>query len=188
MDTLTFVFKLIEAVAWPVASVALVAILRKEIRGILPLLKRIKAGPLEAEFEREVKELRTTTDVQPPKVARSAEAQSEANLLIKLAELNPRSAVLEAWQRVEIATRRVPAKRALSLTPAQELSPVTVARALSGKGLISAEEYALFHDLRALRNQAAHAHDFSPTGEAALNYLELSLRLLAALERAANGG
>lgn len=188
MDTLTFVSSLTEALAWPVAAVVLVLFLRREIGLMLPLLKRIKAGPLEAEFERELKELRTTTDAELPKVAPSAETQSEATLLVKLAELNPRSAVLEAWQRVETAARRVPTRRALNLTPAQEQSPVAVARALSAKGLISTEEYTLFHDLRALRNQAAHAHDFSPTGEAALNYVALSSRLLMTLERAASGG
>jgi len=183
MDPLTLTVKLVEGLAWPLASIALVVLLRMEIRRLLPLLKKIKAGPLEAEFERELKELRTEADVQFPKKAQSVRAKSELSILLKLAQISPRSAVLEAWQQVEAAVLRVPIMRSLRLTDAQSNSPATVARSLSGHGHISAEEFALFHELRALRNQVAHARQFNPTTEAALNYIELSVRLLAALER-----
>ncbi|WP_276968485.1 hypothetical protein, partial [Metallibacterium scheffleri] len=65
MDTLTFIAKVIEFAAWPIAAVALVAMLRAEIKSLLPHVKRLKAGPVEAEFEREVKELEATAKTQP---------------------------------------------------------------------------------------------------------------------------
>ena len=40
MDLLTFVSKLLEAVALPIASIILLALLRSEIRSLLPLISR----------------------------------------------------------------------------------------------------------------------------------------------------
>ena len=65
MDILTFITKLIEFTAWPIAAVALVAMLRTEIKSLLPYVKKLKAGPVEAEFEREIKELEATAKAQP---------------------------------------------------------------------------------------------------------------------------
>gem|GEM_PF-549371 len=187
MDALTFVSKLVEALAWPSASILLVALLRSEIRGLVPFIKRLRAGPVEAEFERELKQLRSEVEVPLPQTTASPEAQSETDLLLKLAQLSPRSAILEAWQQIEAATLRIPLKLSLSLSAAQGGSPITVARTLSSRGLLGAEEFSLFHELRALRNQAAHASQFSPTPEAAMSYIDLSSRLLAALDQVAAG-
>ena len=54
MDTLTFIAKLVEFLAWPTAAVIVVVLLRDELRRLLSLVKKLKAGPVEAEFEREV--------------------------------------------------------------------------------------------------------------------------------------
>ena len=183
MDPFTFVAKLVEVLAWPLSSIALIALLRREIRRLIPLLKRVKAGPLEAEFEREIKELRTEADVQFSEITQGLQAPSEVDVLFKLAPISPRSAVLEAWQQIEAAVLRVPARHSFNLSAAQSNSPATIARLLSGHGLISAEEFALFHQLRALRNQVANARQFNPTVHAALDYIGLSAKLLVALKQ-----
>jgi hypothetical protein len=57
MDTLSFIAKLIEVLAWPGAIVTVVLLLRKELKQLVPLLRKVKAGPVEAEFEREIAQL-----------------------------------------------------------------------------------------------------------------------------------
>jgi len=104
-------------------------------------------------------------------------------LLLQLVEINPRSAILEAWQQVGSAALRAAVERQIKLTAAESNSPAAIVRALNGRGLLSTEDLALFHDLRALRNQASHARDFTPTTEAALNYIELSSRLRGAIQQ-----
>jgi len=105
MDVLAFIAKLVEALAWPLASVVLVALLRREIRSLLPFVKRFKAGPLEAEFEREVRELRSS--VEEGVNVKHEELAASQSTAVKLAELNPRSAILEAWREIETTGRRM---------------------------------------------------------------------------------
>ena len=107
-------------------------------------------------------------------------------MLLQLVQVNPRSAVLEAWRGIEESAIRVVQKKALYVPERESHSPFAVIRVLNKENVLSAEEVALYHDLRSLRNQAAHAQDFSPTTDAALSYIELASGLRRALEVAAN--
>ncbi len=107
-------------------------------------------------------------------------------MLRQLVQVNPRSAVLEAWRGIEESAIRVVQKKALYVPERESHSPFAVIRVLNKENVLSAEEVALYHDLRSLRNQAAHAQDFSPTTDAALSYIELASGLRRALEVAAN--
>src|SRR5690606_17441712 len=185
MDWLSFFERIIGHVAWPLAAVILVSLLRKEIKALLPFVKRLKAGPVEAEFEREVKELRATTEVQPQLVAPAEGLSPEKQMLLQLVQVNPRSAILEAWRGVEAAALRVVSSRGIFVPPREASSPLAVIRALTKDSVLSPDEVSLFHELRSLRNQASYADDFRPTLDAALNYVELAGRLRATLERAA---
>lgn len=184
MDWFTFVEKLIGHLAWPVGAVVAVALLRNEIKQLLPFVKRLKAGPVEAEFEREVKELRATTESQEQLIPPPPQLSPEKQMLLQLVQVNPRSAILEAWRGVEAAAARVVSSRAIYVPEREAGSPFAVIRAVAKEGVLSGEELSLFHELRSLRNQAAHADHFSPTLDAALNFIELAGRLRAVLERA----
>ena len=72
MDTLTFLTKLLEYGAWPAAAFAIILLLRQEIKTLLPMIKKFKAGPVEVELERVAKELEETK-----KVAAAAEATAQ---------------------------------------------------------------------------------------------------------------
>lgn len=186
MDTLSFIAKLVEFLAWPFAMVIVVLLLRGEIKGLFRYVKRLKAGPVEAEFEREVKELKATAEAQPSLLPPPEGATPEKQLLLQLVQINPRSAVLEAWRGIEDASIRVIQTKGFYVPERQSNSPLAVIRSLNKEGILNADEVALYHDLRSLRNQAAHASDFSPTTDAALNYIELAGRLRQVLEKAAS--
>ena len=185
MDTLTFISKLIEFTAWPIAAIALVAMLRSEIKLLLPHIKKLKAGPVEAEFEREVKELQATAQAEPQLLPPSEGLTPEWHMLLQLVQVNPRSAVLEAWRGIEDAAVRVIQNKALFVPPREAYSPLAVIRTLNKENVLSSEEVSLYHELRSLRNQAAHAQDFSPTTDAALSYIELASGLRRVLENVA---
>lgn len=181
MDWLTFTTKVTEALAWPIASIVIFLLLRKHIEALLPQLKKVKAGPLEAEFEHELKVLRNTTNqqTQPQQAGDTLSPREEK--LHRLAEVNPRSAILEAWQHVEVATR----KRVLELglhEAGPEGRPILDAyRSLAKAQVLNNEALALFHELRSLRNQAAHVDDFNPSKSAAIDYIDLSKKLISQL-------
>ena len=63
MDTLTFIAKVLEHGTWPAAAFGIIYILRAQLKELLPSIKKFKAGPIELELERVVKELERTKQV-----------------------------------------------------------------------------------------------------------------------------
>ena len=171
MDTLSFAIKSFEALAWPIASIVLVLLLRHEIRTLLPYLRRIKAGPVEAEFERGASILKAEL-LQQPKAAEAIKHTAERSI----DGLNPRSEVLEAWLSLEAASNAALAKRqihqhdtsALSTKPALR----NLANTLQSSGLLHQGQVNLFKELQHLRNEVVHTLEFAPTQEAVSRYVE----------------
>ena len=60
MDWLTFVSGLIDSLAWPLVALILDLVFRKKLLELITTLKKLKAGPVEAEFEMETKQIRAT--------------------------------------------------------------------------------------------------------------------------------
>ncbi len=63
MDTLTFIAEVLEHGAWPASACGIIYLLRPELRQLIPSIKKFKAGPVEVELERVVKELEKTKQV-----------------------------------------------------------------------------------------------------------------------------
>lgn len=181
MDWLSFIASVVGSLAWPGAVVCVALLLRRELKGLLPFLRKLKAGPVEAEFERELKEVNASLPSTRPRLL---EGRSQ---LLQLAELSPRAAVLEAWRGVESASRRAALQHASGSPVPDVSSPLRAINLLAQRKLISGEEIALFHDLRGLRNQATHAPDFSPSFDSVSSYLQLAGSLQARLEQLAGG-
>jgi hypothetical protein len=177
MDWLTFVSKLMETLAWPAVVLVVVALLRKEVRALLAILKKVKAGPVEAEFEREINELKSAADAELPMVEQPAPATPSHNELEQLAQINPRAAIIESWRRLELEARKALARLGISMNWRDAASPLAHARNLAKSALLSQEELVLFNDLRNLRNMSVHAEKFSPTLESALSYIEVAFRV-----------
>jgi hypothetical protein len=177
VDLLTFISKLAEALAWPVVVLILVSLLRKEVSSLFTIVKKVKAGPMEAEFEREINELKSVAEAELPDMERQAPAAPSQNELEQLAQINPRAAIIEAWRRLELAARRSLAQVGIRMTSQDIASPLAHARNLAKSALMSQEELVLFNDLRNLRNTSVHAEHFSPTLEAALTYIEVASRV-----------
>lgn len=190
MDWLTFVIRLIEALAWPltIAIVILVLVFRSEFRGLVPLLRKFKAGPagVEAEFERTIREISEEARATPPEI--DEEPDPRKITLTELAILHPRSAILEAWRGVENAVRRAALQKATGSPVPDVSTPIKALHYLVGAKVISFEDFTLFHELRGLRNQAVHAEVFEPSQDAALEYVNLASQLQSRLERLADPG
>lgn len=185
MHWMEFIVELVKPLAWPIAVLIAVILLRKEIKVLFSVVRKLKAGPLEAEFDREVKELRAEVEKDLPLDTARAAAQdqryySQRQKLIQLAQVNPRSAIIEAWLGVEFAAQR--ALQQVGRPTQQYASPLALSRNLAKSEVLDPELLSVFQDLRALRNQAVHLADSHPSQEAALNYIDLALRIQAALE------
>lgn len=179
MDTLTFFASIIGSLAWPVAVVILVMAFKNEIIRAIPFVKKLKAGPVEAEFDREVKQLKESAAMRHDLVADTA----SKNFLIQLAELHPRSAILEAWVRLEAAARAALPEDSSKASKTGYIPAAMLSEALVKAGKIDQSQVTLFHELRRLRNEVAHLTGPDPTQESVRSYLELASALQNHLER-----
>lgn len=184
MDALTFIIRLIEALIWPSAAVIVLFVFRNEFRALLPLVRKLKAGPLEAEFERDILEISDEADGKAaPKNQEVPDARQQ--MLQDLSRVNPRSAILEAWLGVESGVRKAALQRVGTSPPPDVSSPLRAMRELVQFEVISPDDAALFQDLRGLRNQAAHLENFNPSREAVLKYVNLAIGLESRLNELA---
>jgi len=166
MDTLTFIAEMTKALAWPLAVVGLVLLLRRPLSQLIPLLQRLRYGGLELDFGRRVRELAAVAEGQLP--ARDESPAASEAYVARLARLSPRAVVVEAWLRVEEAALEAGQKAGLGLTSRELRQPLLLGQALEDAGLMDEQQMEIFHRLRNLRNAAAHASDFELEPEAAL--------------------
>jgi len=185
MDTLTFITKIVEAVAWPLLSLIIVFLFRKEIRLLLSYITKLKAGPVEAVFEGGVKTLASKIETTTPQFQNEPLAPKSQTLL-ESTDLDGRTAILEAWLDIESTIKRLQLERALNQAPKRTGSQDAIVQSLITSGVLNKDDIALYNELRELRNLAAHQLNFAPSREAVVNYIKLSNRLMASLDRGAS--
>jgi hypothetical protein len=188
VNWLAFIASLVQSLAWPAAVVVIVVFLRKPIRAALrhALLRRVKAGPVELEFDQLQAEVREElarspelTEAQAPAPAsQAAPATSLREELSTLAELSPAAAVMEASKRIEYRLSEM-------LDGSGESSPRrlgtrALARLARERGLISDETLAAIDGMSVLRNLVAHSRDDIGV-DRALDYLALTDAVMYAL-------
>ena len=186
MDWLTFISKVIEALAWPGAFLAVLLVIRKELPVIARSLRRFKFKDVEIEFGEAAEAIATEAkDAVPPgkpDVRLSGQSKEEmATRLASIAELSPRAAILEAWLQVEAAAVDVVRKRGTT-TLSSMSGPMRLRDSLFRAEVLGARQIAVFEKLRILRNEAAHVPDAQFTRESVASYVEAALSMAAYLE------
>jgi hypothetical protein len=157
---MSFVASLAQSAAWPAAVFVIVILIRKPLQeAVTHRLRRLKAGPIEAEFDAEAMEVRDEVR-RIPEVAAAEPRQGAVSLVDELAQLvdvSPRGAVMEAFGRIE--ARLGDLLRAVGLSPPKRTA-WQVADLAFDEHLISSETLDAVLGLQKLRNLAAHgAHD-----------------------------
>jgi len=180
MDDLASV---IEALSWPVATVIIVYLFKSEIGKLLPKVSKIKAGPIEAEFEREMEEVAAGSKDLLPSIEITQQVVSANDKLVTLAQIDARSAILEAWRNLESSLREAIIYRVGS-TAQNISSSYKVVKTLEEFDILSSKEVLVVNDLRGLRNQAAQVDDFNPSLDSAFKYIELAKSLESSAKRA----
>ena len=177
--------KVLASIAWPIAAVTIAYNFKKELAALLTRLKKFKAGAAEAEFSELLRETEEDVDI-----VRTPEAQAITPEVIEGAATNPRGAILSAWIEVETAIRQLyeskaPREAGLYPTYRPARGPLQLMRELQRTEILDHNYIALFHDLRTLRNDAAHDIDFNPPPGEVVRYIQLARELTVALKRAA---
>lgn len=180
MDSRTLIAELVGALVWPVTTIVVVLLLRRQLSRLASLLQRFKYKDFQFDFGRQVEEAKEEAAGALGEVSYLADQGApEASRLTRLAEISPRAAVLEAFTTVEIEV--LDAAHRLGL---QKGFPTLTYRALQyleDSGLLDDSLVSVLRDLRGLRNQAAHSPEFALTRRDALEYIQLSLASLSRL-------
>lgn len=178
--------KILGSIAWPIAVVFISLRFKKELSGLLKRLRTFKAAGAEAGFAEEVAAAAAEFVSEAPPQEEPPEVSAKT---FRDATENPRGAILAAWLKVDSAVQRLFYQANLPPTSSRT-SDVRVPnsyqlmREIQKARLIDPSYIALFNDLRALRNQAAHDLDFNPPSDAVVKYVQLSDELTAALNKA----
>jgi hypothetical protein len=183
MDTLEFIASIVKSLAWPLAFVATLLILRRPIAGLIPLLERLKFRGLELDFRKQVHEVAAEAEEVLPAAPKPAiEATPEIE---EIAQVSPRAAIVESWLAVEAAAGKAVKKRLPGVTSTQLKSQPQLAQALRQAEILSTKQVSLFDQLRYLRNAAVHAQNITLTPSTAVEYAKTARRLVGLLEGSA---
>ena len=174
--------KLLSSIAWPIAATAIALFYRREIAKLLARLKRFKSGESEMEF----------TDADFREGVQNAEEMAEDKVqhekvtasAVEEASSHPRGTILTAWLEVEDAVQRLDkAKGLLKNKEYKTHSIIPIIHEIQKRDLLDKTYIGLFHELRILRNNAAHQKEFNPSPENAIRYVQLTKSLVAAINK-----
>ena len=175
MDWLTFTSKVIDSLAWPLAGIALGLIFRRRLFDLLPMLRKVKAGPLEAEFEIATKQvLAGAADLSSPRekpsssqVTSKSSIDEVVNKLLT-ARSEPTATIIEGWTRLDGELHRLGHQTDIFVDPLK--GQFEVYQAIMASDVLPAETKKLIRELRQLRNKVAHA-EVVPSPDSAQDYL-----------------
>ena len=177
----TGVAEVVKAIAWPLAVVVIILLLRRRLDRLIPLLKRLKYGDFEAEFSKELEVAQQEAAKLPAPLVRAVEESESARetieRLMSLAEALPDVAILEAWSALEAAIRRAAQRLQLSIPLNARIR--TIISKLRDERLLRPEMARLFTALFNIRNLLVHSpSDRSVSPNEAKEFISMVATLL----------
>lgn len=169
VDVWTFLLELIRIVAWPVTTLGLAILLRREIRALLENVRSLRWGSMQIDFEEKLQEAREAeVKLMPPVSSSKAPEASPFDEIRNLAIVNPHLAIRRAFYEIK---ERVKEKAGAAGLPAR-----TFPKSLEGlvdAGIMPVEVAEFVNDLREIRNLSLKAE---PSTADALNFIQLAER------------
>jgi len=96
--------------------------------------------------------------------------------LLTIARIKPTAAVVEAWKEVEAAMIKLLTGTEFDTKDGRrQISGFRIVKQLESLKLISRQESLVLHELREIRNRAAHSVDREVTPEQAEQYVDMAL-------------
>ncbi len=184
MDWKTFIAQIINTMAWPLVVIFIIYQLKDRLAELLPRLKKLKHKDTELEFSEKLNELAIESEAskeETKSIDKKPEIDEQYNFLLKLSEISPRSAVLEAYRVLETASAKAVAKAYPELESKQIFNPMQIQKMLQGK-VLSKKQLHQLNELRKLRNQAAHMEEFELKNMPIEAYIDIALTLANNIE------
>ena len=159
MDWLTFIVKIIDALAWPGLVLLLLWWLRPHFGGLARRLEELTLpGGAKAKFRQELEEAKEQAvaaynylDLEPPAFQIGTAAEGPEAQYLQLAAMFPEAAILQSYQEIERIIGEHAKKAGIAIRSAPR-----VVDFLQKKEVVGAAAVDTFNRLRGLRNEAAH--------------------------------
>lgn len=175
MKTFEITVNLIQALAWPIATLVIALIFQRPIKQLLVThagsLRRLRVGPVEAEWNDQLPTVQTDTLVALAN--ESPTRQLLRNYYAKDAERNPKHAILQAYCNVEESLREMVGGPSGSITYSSHGGPTELVREVQALGIVDDATVRAVDGIAILRNMVAHESDEVVTVQQALDYLAL---------------
>ncbi|WP_370978762.1 hypothetical protein [Agaribacterium sp. ZY112] len=167
--------EIIKALAWPVAVIWMSFIFRAEVRALLGRVSSFKYKGVEASFGKSLEKAESDAkSIESPAQSQIEESEnSQVEQLLRISEVSPRAAVVEAWTLIETAAMKHGLVAGATI---QRTNPRMILSHLEASGKFSPESIHLINELRQIRNKASHLPDFAVTQSDAERYLELAVK------------
>jgi hypothetical protein len=175
MTTEQFIASIVHSLAWPAAVIVLALLFRRQLSRLLARpINRLRAGPLEFEFDR----LLATVEAEVEPGTRPPAGDSVALELADVAKQAPLAAIMDSFARVEAALRELLVKAGVDVS---RLTVVAMTREALARKLISPETTSAIEGIAVLRNLATHGRAGAVSTDRAAEYLALVDALLYSL-------
>ncbi|QIB65732.1 hypothetical protein [Kineobactrum salinum] len=181
MNFLEFIASLVDSLAWPGVVCVFLWTFQERIGSLLPRLVRFKHKDTELEFSEAIERLERIEQPAIEGAVYEAEPNEQYLELLKIAEISPRAAVMEAWIKVETSAARAAVRAFPELDEKMLRGPAQPLRLLEKKVLNKNETNEL-RELRRLRNMAAHHEDFDLEGRPIEAYIDIALTMVSRLD------
>ncbi|MDB5321760.1 MAG: hypothetical protein JWN40_3391 [Phycisphaerales bacterium] len=147
MDGLTFTSELVKSLAWPAAALFIVVLLRNPLATLVPLLKKVKYGELEAEFGETVKELEKEAEKVLP-ISNAQAVEVKDTLVLG----NPRMSVITSAMELEHMAREALKRKGVGLE--SNAAPDVLGISLALNKIVTPEQMHLFNALLKVGHRA----------------------------------
>ena len=184
LDWLSFIVRMVEALAWPGCVVLVVLMFKDRIGKLIDRLKSFK-GP--GGFEATLHDIKTKADdinlPQPDELESgpAEHAESSESRYDRIAERSPDAAVLEIWRDVENAVAEL-FRRARNTNPDSSHDHQRLLREMVGEGKLEKEVLEIYLRLRAIRNDIAHSEASGQSAPHVQHWRERVHRLVRAAD------
>ena len=167
---------------WPttILAVATILILQGPLTSLLPKTKSIKHDNFEINFAQ------ASHNTQPVAVKVLVATTESKQTILDNAQFLPSQSILQAWVHVDKSAESLLIKNVNNISIAQNKRYKFIGESLERHYLISNKQAKLYHELRHLRNKAAHAPDHIVTTEMALQFIKLCFSLTESFKHKSN--
>lgn len=172
--------KILSAIAWPFVAIYISRKFKSELTSLLRRLKKGKIGGFDVEFEALIKDAKELDPEQ------GIENESIDVDTASKASSNPRESILTSWIEVEHALKKAVDRNsqvANIVTNKRAKGTISTISAIQQTEKLDNSYIAILHDLRVMRNEAAHAVDFNPSSDSVISYILLARKLVAELSK-----